>query len=104
MSEHDDHIDFICSINADRIEGYAGDWVDGNGVHVPMTQDECDWFNHQEHALIYTDGYVAVTLFECCYAMWHLKDGLVAGGSLWKRGEWKLTEKSLQKIQEIVQK
>jgi hypothetical protein len=37
-------------------------------------QEVIDFFN-EVHALIFEDGYVAVTLFECRYHMWSLKDG-----------------------------
>jgi len=43
----------------------------------------------ETHALIYTDGYIALTMHECCYAIWNLstRDGQ---GSLWKRAISKL--------------
>jgi hypothetical protein len=36
----------------------------------------------ERHALIYTNGTVAVTFYECCYVMWHLFDGRWVGGFL----------------------
>ena len=63
----------------------------------------------EEHALIYTDGSIAVTLYECTYAMWHLEKGDFVGGHLhgktscmkageFHHGDWKLTEESRVKI------
>jgi hypothetical protein len=38
---------------------------------------------HSEvHALVYTDGHVAVTIHEHCYFMWTLPDGRPCGGSI----------------------
>ncbi len=34
----------------------------------------------QQHALIYTDGHVALTLYECSYALWSVHDGRPMGG------------------------
>jgi len=52
----------------------------------------------EEHALIYCDGCVAVTMYECCYAMWYVSTGLNAGGSLWKPGYWRLSDLALSEI------
>jgi hypothetical protein len=51
----------------------------------------------EQHALIYTDGHVALTLYECCYAIWYVRDGEWLGGSLDRKGV-RLTEESLEKI------
>jgi hypothetical protein len=75
-------------------------WVDGNGDKTKMSVEDLEYDCVQTHALIYKDGGVAVTLYECCYAMWHLYDGKVAGGSLWEKGHWVLTPESRAKIKE----
>lgn len=51
----------------------------------------------ETHALIYTDDFIALTISECCYALWALSDG-EGQGSLWKRGEWRLTDDARAKI------
>lgn len=93
--EHGDHLDYIFPV----VVNYVGKpkertWIDGDGNKKPMTPAEVDDFANQTHALIYTDGSIAVTMYECCYAMWYLKSGELAGGSLWEKGEWKLSEES----------
>ncbi len=30
--------------------------------------------------------------------MWFLRDGMIAGGSLWEKDKWRLTAESLSKI------
>jgi hypothetical protein len=45
----------------------------------------------QVHALLYTDGYVALTIFESSYALWNIRTGKLVEGSLWKDEEWRLT-------------
>ena len=42
-------------------------------------------------------GSMALTLYECCYSMWGLRDGLCLGGFN-ERGKWKLTPEALTKI------
>jgi hypothetical protein len=57
-----------------------------------------DSYGNQTHALIYTDGYIAVTMYECTYAMWYVRDGMIAGGSLWKKDRWQLSDLALEEI------
>lgn len=91
--EHADHPDYRFPVEVE----YIGDpsvlaWVNGDGGITPMSPEEIDRERTEIHALIYSDGYVAVTMYEHCYAMWHVDDGLLVGGSLWDKGEWKLTD------------
>ncbi len=51
----------------------------------------------QTHALIYADASMALTLYECCYAMWSLGDGSALGGSI-QDDDAKLSAESLAKI------
>ncbi len=76
-------------------------WSDGEGNKIPMTLGELEVHGSETHALIYTDGCIALTLYECCYAIFSLSDGKVVRGSLWERGEWVLTEESLNKIRAL---
>lgn len=55
-------------------------------------------FNQPGHALIYTDGYVALTLYEHCYSLW-----LVAHDGLWLSGKlqdetFRLSRESVDQI------
>lgn len=98
--EHGDHPDYKFPVVADYI-GERDDkfiWVGSEGERKPMTDEEFNGFSHETHALIYCDGSIAVTIYECCYAMWLMRDGSLAGGSLWKPKEWKLSDKSLAEI------
>jgi len=53
----------------------------------------------EDHALIYTDGVIALTLYECCYMMWHLGTGKLMHGPRWfEREEYRLAEDSRKKI------
>lgn len=52
----------------------------------------------ETHALIYTDGGIAVTMYEYCYAAWYVRDGELMGGSLWEKGAIRLAPESLEKI------
>lgn len=88
--EHADHPDYKFPVDCEYI-----------GPHTDRDEME----TRQQHALIYCDDYVAVTVFAHCYCFWHTKasgwdhePGLVAGGSLWKLKEWRLTTESLERI------
>lgn len=60
--------------------------VDVEGVDSPDTLEKLGHSMYPEyHALIYTDGYVAVTMYECCYAMWSVESGAWLGGFLWDK-------------------
>lgn len=63
----------------------------------PLLPDWDDSYGNQTHALIYTDKFIAITLYECCYAMWYVRSGKYGGGSLWDK-EWKLNDASIKKI------
>lgn len=95
--DHADHPDYKFPVEVEYVghrpskEEHERDWIDF---------DYCD----QEHALIYTDGTIALTLFEYCYAMFSLNSGRAIGGKLWDHDNWQLTNESLQAIKESVKK
>ncbi len=67
--------------------------------HIGEQEKLPEWdtsYEPQTHALIYTDGTVALTLYECTYCIFRLSDGTSIAGHMWKKGEWKLDELSLQ--------
>lgn len=84
---HGDHPDYKFPISAMRVNRIP---VDENGLNE----------NHETHALIYTDGHVAVSLYEGCYSIWSVGSGKSLGG--WNnRHEWALDGKSLKKLREL---
>jgi len=107
--EHGDHLDYKFPVDVvfhktpEELVADGMSWVDGEGTKYPMTVDEAAHECYQTHALIYSDGTIAVTLYECCYAMWEVRKGKVLYGSLWTKGEWTLTDESLTKIKEMVE-
>jgi len=106
--------------NGDMLEHEHGDHPDykfpvtikysGSDFETPESQllvygkllsgDELQHSRDQVHALIYTDGGIAVTLYECCYATWYVRDGRNFGGTLWSMEPelWRLSPASLDKI------
>jgi hypothetical protein len=112
--EHDEHPDYKFPVHAvwcgpkSEDPGY---WIDGDGKKRKMSKAEAACFTNELHALIYTDGFVAVTLYEYCYAIWTLRPhiyrrkkmpaGMCVGGNLWKKNEWKLTRKSVNRIKKL---
>lgn len=85
--EHGDHADYRFPITArligepERIEGH------------PVEGDET-------HALIYTDGNVALTLHECTYYLWHLSRGgkLLSGPTRYEVERYRLDAEDVQKV------
>ena len=103
--EHAGHPHFRFAVTAECLITDPAFWVwhRGDGSTSPMSPEDIRNQGHEEHALIYTDGHVAVTLHEYCYAMWYLNDGATAGVSHWKKGEWRLTPESVEKIKKAAQ-
>ncbi len=63
-----------------------------------------DSYGNQDHALIYTDECIAVTMYECTYGLWSLRDGQILAGNMWKPTHWKLTDRSRGLIKELFEK
>ncbi len=94
----------ICSIKYDG-EMYEHEHGDHPDYQFPVTvtyvlpRPELPEWDHsyepQDHALIYSDGSIALTMYECCYTLWHLRDGSYIGGF---SKDYRLTEESLEKI------
>jgi hypothetical protein len=101
--EHADHPDYKFPVNVDYIGKIVTEDITEHEECFGNKADEARVreFRGETHALIYSDGYVAVTTYEHCYAMWHLRNGMLAGGSLWKMGEWKLSKESSEKIRAL---
>lgn len=90
--EHGDHPDYKYPVTV----MYKGDITDDMRHDYNLftrkegSDDEIRSFSSETHALIYKDNAIAITLYECCYAMWYLKDGSLGGGSLWGIDNWQL--------------
>lgn len=60
--------------------------------------EETKEYSPESHALIYTDDTtVALTIYESCYAIWHVESGKFLGGKLWDKN-YKLSDGSLVKL------
>jgi hypothetical protein len=101
--EHADHPDYKFPVDVEYVGNLKGTGDPGEDLALygrVLNDQEVREMMGQTHALIYTDGSIALTIYECCYAMWYLRDGEFAGGSLWKKGEWKLSCETIQRIVE----
>jgi len=56
----------------------------------------------ENHALLWTDGNVVLTIYECCYSIWLLRDGKWLGGG-YSKG-YCLTKESIEKIKKAFKK
>lgn len=99
--EHGDHPDYKFPVEVEYVGVLdKAAYDDYNVICGEETTDETKVRNlmGETHALIYTDRSIAVTMYECCYAMWHVRDGKLKGGSLWMSDAWKLSDASLEMI------
>jgi len=84
--EHGDHNDYKFPIEVE----YKGE------IPEDLPEWDCSYEN-QIHALIYTDGSIALTLGEATYNLWFVNDGW---GKIEK--DWKLTDESIKRIKEYL--
>lgn len=99
--EHGDHPDYKFPVVIEYVGGKPEEQfrvMHGDGTVEPMSKEWADARSRETHALIYSDGHVALTLYECTYALWSLADGLIKAGQMWKKGDWRLNEQSIEKI------
>lgn len=85
MLEHEDgdHPDYRFPVDVEYVgevkDEHRRDYEAVAGVRPASDADVRDMYG-ETHALIYTDGCVAVTLYETCYAMWLVRSGEPLGG------------------------
>ncbi len=109
--EHQSHPGFKCVLIAkyhkspeELIRNGEAVWHTGDNEEIPMTLEEATNDNTEHHALLYTDGYIALTIFEHCYALWFLDTGELYKGSIWQPKEWYLTAESIELCKKYVEK
>ncbi len=99
--EHGDHPSYMFPVDADYVgpidDGHRGDYEAICGK-LPASDDEARRTYHETHALIYTDGNVAMTMYETCYTLWSVRTGDVIWSRLSKPGKHRLTVSSLDRI------
>jgi len=102
--EHGDHPDYKFPITVEFIGNITEEDIQDYQLFGGTDPDESKvrLSKKENHALIYTDGMsIALSIYECCFAMWSLKDGSLMGGNLWKKGEWRIQEHDLVKINNL---
>ena len=93
--EHGDHPDYKFPVEVVYIGDRRDfDDEDESGNKIPCSANALDLQTHETHALIYSDGSIAVTIYECTYSMWYVESGVKSG----LPKNWKLTDESLEKI------
>lgn len=91
--EHGDHKDYKFPVRVD--------YKKQDAVSEPDSDDPDDAWrpSYETHALIYEDGYIAVTLSECCYYSWYLRNG-ECHGAKYGKDDLVLSQESIQKIKD----
>jgi hypothetical protein len=90
--EHGDHPTYMFPVMVEYF---------GEKVELPEWDDS---YADHDHALIYTDGHVAMTLHECCYFLWLLDGGVFLHGSSWLKEGWRMSADSVIKIRQLIKK
>ncbi len=105
--EHGDHPDYKFPVDVLYVGPIDDDdrkrWTEFMGR--PLTDEEVLRMEDETHALIYTDGFIAVTMYECCYAIFNLGTGMISCGPSWlRKKEWTLSAYSLTQIREYCER
>lgn len=81
--EHGDHPDYKYPVEVE----FVGEIGDDDRADFEMiagrpaeSEEELRRMQRETHALIYTDGFIAVTMYEHNYAMWSVGTGAYRGG------------------------
>lgn len=97
---HGDHPDYKFPVEIEYVGGLKKEVLDELTefwrVENP-TEEDARRYLAETHALIYTDGSIAVTLYECNYSMFSLRTGECLGGRYVSKDN-RLSEKSREEI------
>lgn len=99
--EHADHPSYKFPVDVEYVGEVTQQEIDefSTAHGTSFTEAQVRKMNNECHALIYSDGNVALTLHECTYSLWRLDDGL----SLWsgRDSDKCLSVESLKKISKV---
>jgi len=109
---HGDHPDYKFPVDVEFVgevdEGHRDDYVNMTGSRAKenFTDEDVRKFFMETHALIYTDTSIALTMYECTYALFELTRGELFASSLSylrpkvspHRPQYQLTTESLNKV------
>jgi len=103
--EHGDHPDYKFPVTVVYVgNDPKADFqvMHGDGAVEPMSDEMARDRMQETHALIYTDGTIALTMYECGYGLWSLRDGRFISGPSWMRGDiFRLSDESMAKVKEL---
>ncbi len=100
------HYGSECKIEWDHDSPYAlcatckVSLTEAEKVHIysySVAEIEASTYEPHDEALIYSDDSIAITLYECCYTMWHRRGGDYLHGPDWSK-TWKLSANACKKI------
>ena len=97
--EHADHPTYKFPVTVDYVgkDPDFGMLVNGLGEHHLPEPDMLEGMKHEDHGVIYIDGWLVITLYECCYFLWTLGRGRCAASPSWyDQEDWRLSPESLE--------
>ncbi len=104
--EHGDHPDYKFPVDVHCVGPInEADRHDANMMAGrECTDEEILRIRDETHAFIYSDGHIALVMYECNYAIFSLGTGELISGPFWmKRRQWCLSAQSLQQIKEYLE-
>ena len=75
-------------------------WGHADGTLEAMSDEDRENMANERHALIYTDGNVALTLYEASYYLLHIDGTMLTNAGYHVGKDWVLDEASVRKIKE----
>jgi hypothetical protein len=98
--EHADHPTYMFPVTVDYVgtDPKFRAFRDGLGNEGFFEGAELEGMKHEIHAVIYIDGDIAVTLYECCFYLWKLNTGKCAAGPSWyPQKEWLMNQEGIDR-------
>lgn len=105
--EHGDHpnymfpvdVDYVGQLDDRTVTDYRRFVLGSYADDTPLDEAKVRQFHGERHALVFTDGVVALTMYECCYSLWSVHDGSLLRVHLWyTKEDHRLSEASLKNV------
>ena len=99
-NEHADHPTYMFPVTVDYVgkDPEFGMLVNGLGEHHLPEPDMLEGMKHEDHAVIYTDGWVVMTLYEYCYFLFTMGKGRCAAAPSWyDQKDWEMNPESIER-------
>ena len=101
--EHADHPTYKFPVTVDYV-GKDPDFataINGLGEKIQLEPAMAEGMNHETHGVICLDGWMVVTIYECCYYIWTLGRGRCAACPSWyPQNDWVMCPESIERCKQ----